>query len=207
MASLTDTLLDTPQPGTQRTITDNFWGASPQRHSLEAYWSFYFDQCMQALHDDGQHIQARTHQDVLEIVGFLRGGQPRDEIRHVLRQRFTKQHDNEDELVDNSIDLAAYLLLMIEFKDISYGVSGRSKLSWNGGSLQDCVASHFSILPALGHEGTKLPRTFNALNLERIAGVRVVPTSNLLDHLRLTHDDTRLLVFHYASFLKVQPQK
>jgi hypothetical protein len=207
MTSLTDSLLDTPQPATQRVIIKEFWSASSSKHALEPYWSFYLDQCKQALHDDGQHIQLRTHQGLSDVISLLRDGQNREEIREVLRRRFTKQHNNEDELLDNSIDLAASLLLMVDFTDFNYGVSGRSRLCWDIGSLQDRVALHFATLPALGHEGTKLPRIFNALNLDRVAGVHVVPTSNLLDHLRLTHDDTRLLVFHYASFLNVQSQR
>jgi hypothetical protein len=33
-----------------------------------------------------------------------------------------------------------------------------------------------------------------------------VPTNNLVDHLRLTDDDTKVCIFNHASFLKMQNQ-
>ena len=41
-------------------------------------------------------------------------------------------------------------------------------------------------------------------NVERIGGLRIIWTSNLADHLRLHDDDTRLSIFHHATFLHYQ---
>ncbi|KAH7384244.1 hypothetical protein DE146DRAFT_622504 [Phaeosphaeria sp. MPI-PUGE-AT-0046c] len=182
------------------------WGTSSRKDTLDAYWAFYRIQCERALHDDGRHIQCRTHKDVQEIIKMLQAGHSRCEIRDILRHQFTKQHANELTILNNSIDLAASILLMIEFADDPYRFSGARRLCWERGSLKDCIANCFDSPPKLGHEGTKLPRMFNAVSLQRIAGVHVVPTSNLLDHMRLTHDDTRLLIFNNASVLKRQSQ-
>ncbi|KAL9629110.1 MAG: hypothetical protein Q9164_007017, partial [Protoblastenia rupestris] len=49
----------------------------------------------------------------------------------------------------------------------------------------------------------KLPKGFNAPNLERIAGIRVAWTSNLADHLLLKDDDTKVMVYHHGTFLEL----
>ena len=48
----------------------------------------------------------------------------------------------------------------------------------------------------------KLDRIFTTRNLERIAGLQIIWTSNILDHLRLMVDDTRIAIYHHASCLE-----
>ncbi|CAO2655365.1 Nn.00g104290.m01.CDS01 [Neocucurbitaria sp. VM-36] len=211
MASPAASLLDALHPSTKALISNTFWGPqstwSLSRHDNDpfgAYWKFYHRECERALHDGGRHVLARTHQDLLDVVAALKRGESRETIQLDLRKKLTKTHDNEDELVDRSIDLAAGLWLMVDFGNTPYGFCGRRQLQWSGQSFKDCVASGFDSTPWLGHKGVKLQRVFNALNLDRIAGVEILPTSNLLDHLRLIDDDTKLYVFHHASVLKCQ---
>ncbi|KAF1943745.1 hypothetical protein EJ02DRAFT_432910 [Clathrospora elynae] len=213
MASPASSLLDTLHASTKEGIAHALWGPPPDLGPLHhegdpfgAYWRFYRQECERALLDGGRHVLARTHQDILDVIAALKKGQLRDDIRKTLRLKLTRSHDNEEELVDRSIDLAASIWLMIDFGHMQYGFSGRRQLQWNSEPLADRVASSFSSPPSLGHKGVKLQRVFNALNLERIAGVEILPTTNLLDHLRLTDDDTRLYIFHYASVLKSQSQ-
>jgi hypothetical protein len=89
----------------------------------------------------------------------------------------------------------------------SQGFSGRSEILWKGASLQEFVAHFFGEGPVLGHEKVKLDKIFIARNLSRIAGVEILWTDNLVDHLRLTDDDTKVHVFHHASFLEFQQQR
>ncbi|KAF2126636.1 hypothetical protein P153DRAFT_388669 [Dothidotthia symphoricarpi CBS 119687] len=213
MARAASPLLDPLDAPTKIIILDALWGPISiqghqvrNSHTFEAYWAFYHRSCEHALYDGGRHVLARTHEDIVDLAHLLQEGRSRDIIRGVLRLKLTKAHDNEDELVDRAIDLAANLLLMVDFDSIEYGFSGRQQIAWSTGSLGDCVASFFGSAPVLGHESVKLHRVFNALNLGRIAGVEIVPTTNLLDHLRLTDDDTKLYIFHHASFLKHQSQ-
>ena len=49
----------------------------------------------------------------------------------------------------------------------------------------------------------KLPRSFTAANLEKIGGIEIRWTNNLADHLLLRDDDTKLMLFHHASALKL----
>lgn len=213
MARAAAPLLDPLDQPTKNSVLDAFWGRPSFQSSqlctgnaLEVYWAFYHRTCEHALYDGGRHVLARTHQDIVDLISLFKEGLPRDTIRQRLRLKLTKTHHNEDELVDRAIDLAASLLLMIDFGSIEYGFSGRQQLEWSTEPLKDCVSSYFESTSVLGHEGVKLQRVFNALNLDRIAGVEIVPTTNLLDHLRLTDDDTKLYVFHHASFLKRQSQ-
>ncbi|KAH7083683.1 hypothetical protein FB567DRAFT_89983 [Paraphoma chrysanthemicola] len=204
MTSPANELFNTPLQPLKQEIYDVFWGQPIRDSGSEAFWIFYARQCEYALHEDGIHVQARTHEDIIEVVRLLKAGCKRSEIRDVLRPRFRETHNNKEELMDRSINLAANLLLMINFDDVPYSFSGRHQLLWHDGTLPACLQAHFSHPPALGHEGIKFQRVFHAMNLERFAGVQIVPTSNLLDHLRLTHDDTRVHVFHHVSFLRVQ---
>jgi hypothetical protein len=208
MASLTASLLDVLHNSTKECIAHDLWGSPPDSSLLlrdsdpfGAYWRYYQQECERGLHDGGRHILARTHQDILDIVAALKIGQSRNQIQQSLRSKLKKSHENEDELIDSSIDLAARIWLMIDFGNMQYGFSGRRQLQWKSEPLKDRVTSHFSSPPSLGDKGVKLPRVFNALNLERIAGVEILPTPNLLDHLRLTDDDTKLYIFHHASVL------
>jgi hypothetical protein len=115
--------------------------------------------------------------------------------------------DEQDELLDGSIELAATVLTMIDFGHFQYGFSGRKPLEWSTGSLQDVLAKHFSDPIQLGHSRVKFEKTFISLNLVRVAGLDIVWTDNLADHLRLTDGDTRVHIFHHVSFLELQRKR
>ena len=103
------------------------------------------------------------------------------------------------------IDLALRLWLMIPigcFRQIS--VPG-SELEWRQGSLYDGIAAQFA-KSSLVKESVSLGKVFNARNLDRIGGLRIIWTNNLIDHLRMHDDDTRVSIFHHATFLIYQKQ-
>lgn len=52
-------------------------------------------------------------------------------------------------------------------------------------------------------ENTTFPVGLTLANLELIAGIQVVWTSNFTDHLKLTCEDTKVMVFHQLSFLEL----
>jgi hypothetical protein len=207
MTSQTASLLGPLQPDTKIAITRHFWGGQPDLIIPEAYWVFFADECQGALHDGGAHSLARTHDDLIETVTSLKSGHLRHETQDLLRHKLTKVHENELELIDNTIDLCASLLLMTDFGQTEHIFSARRKLDWTSGTLQECVSLGFDRTPSLEHKGIKLERTFNAESLSRFAGLKIVPTTNLLDHLRLTNDDTKVHIFHHASFLNHQLER
>ncbi|RMZ71089.1 fad-type 2 [Pyrenophora seminiperda CCB06] len=211
MASTATSLLDAPDPLTKEQIIKQLWGILPDQLNYShyddpfgAYWRFYNEECKNALHDNGRHVLERTHQDLLDIVHSLQKSETRDEIHRALRSKFTRPHQNENEILDCSIAFAAKIWLMADFGHMQNGHSGGRRLQWESDSLEECLSKGFPSTPLLGHNGVKLQRVFNALNLKRIAGVEVVPTANLLDHLRLYEDDTKLYVFHHVSVLRCQ---
>ncbi|KAK7963978.1 hypothetical protein PG988_010952 [Apiospora saccharicola] len=128
-----------------------------------------------------------------------------DEIRNSLRTKLLKkQHDNESELLDNAINLAASLLLMCNFGTTPLGFSGRTELGWTQGTLQDFLADHFGKPPVPPQGGIKLEKTFVARNLNQIGSIEIIWTENLIDHLHLSDNNTKVQIFHHASFLEYQ---
>ncbi|KIN00704.1 hypothetical protein OIDMADRAFT_125293 [Oidiodendron maius Zn] len=81
--------------------------------------------------------------------------------------------------------------------------SSRSSLQWNDSSLRECAASYF-YLARPEYSGIRFSRGFDAWALDEKAGISVQLTDNLVDHLRLVDNDTKVLVFHYASYLGAQ---
>jgi len=173
--------------------------------AVEYYWRYYSKECSQALQDGGRHVATRTHRDIADCARKLRDDMPRRDIRNSMRWKVSRHHVNVDEMLDNSIDLAASLLLMTNFGCYPYGFSGRRQLCWKGeNSLRHFVRDHFAYRSELACEGVKFEKVFTARNLERIAGLTTVWTDNLIDHLRLTDGDQRVHIFHHASFLEYQ---
>jgi hypothetical protein len=160
--------------------------------------------CAHALIDSGRHVAIRTHADIVEIAAQIQAGRTKAEIKYAIRKRLTSQHRDEEEILENSVNLVSSLLLMIHCSHFSYGFSGRTRLQWVQGSLRQNVAHHFAGSPVLSHEKVKLEKYFTAINLSRIAGLEIVWTDNLIDHLRLSDDDTKVHIFHQAAFLECQ---
>lgn len=179
----------------------------PDLSSLDTYWAYYSRECINALHDGGRHVATRTHADITACAAKLRSGMVREDIKASLRSKLSTHHENEEEMLDNSIDLTASLLLMANFGSYSYAFSGQNRVFWNQGSLRDFVQKYFEPERKLANETVKLEKLFKASNLDRIAGLQISWTDNLADHLRMTEDDKRVHIFHHASFLEAQRQR
>ena len=130
----------------------------------------------------------------------------REGIKSSLRLSLTSSPTvNSDEILSNTIDLAVRLWLMINIGDFQKILMPGRPISWSQGSLQNLITSIFCEKNVL-KERVKLEKLFNAHNLSRIAGIQIVWTSNLADHLRMQDDDTRVAVFHHVFFLENQLQ-
>lgn len=143
-------------------------------------------------------MSIRTHREVLGIAADLLQELPRENIRASLKPEHA-------ELLNGSIDLTARLISMMDIGTLQYGFSGRKGLVWNQGSLKDFVHDHFNH-PVMLRQDVKLEKVFNARNLDRIVGIKVEWTDNLADHLRMMDDESRVAIFHHASFLKLSPR-
>ncbi|KAK3311832.1 hypothetical protein B0H66DRAFT_603705 [Apodospora peruviana] len=184
-------------------IAEGFWKTpSKEVRDLDAYFNYYTKQCeIMALWDGGCFTSVKTHKDILRIAKVLKGpiGRERVSCRFLNGKNPTMPDGKQD---GRAIDLAARLLLMIEFGFLEHvaPLVGRP-IEWSHGTIQSHIARCFPNAPVLGHEGVKLGSIFNAMNLEKIAGVEIVWTDNLVDHLHLLNNDKQVAVFNHASFL------
>jgi hypothetical protein len=191
-------------------IINNLWGEDYKVQDFaqiasrtESYFRYYQTQCELVCH--GNECSSRTHEDIIQIVQLLKAQTAtREDVKSSLRIKVPKpEPEGVEEMLNNSIDLAVRLWLMVNvggFRRIL--MPGRS-LHWTEGCLRDFMMSKFSPQKVL-KDHVKLEKLFNALNLSRIAGIQVVWTSNLADHLRMQDDDTRVAIFHHAFFLENQ---
>ncbi|PQE16259.1 fad-type 2 protein [Rutstroemia sp. NJR-2017a WRK4] len=175
----------------------------------EIYFAYYTDQCSLALHDGGRHILLRTHRDVVDIASHIKCSLSREDIVQILHSKFpTTLPSSKDMLANASVDLAARLLLMMDFGCPQYGFTHQTQITWATKSLNEAVKEYFSTSsgPNRGssQDSMRLERVFSARNLERIAGIQIEWTTNLADHLRLTDEEDKISIFHYASFLECQ---
>jgi hypothetical protein len=177
-------------------------------HQCDKYFSYYAEQCRLALYDGGQHILPRTHRDVIEMAAHLRNSVRRHELKDILRPNLPDPPPSDaDEILDNTIDLTARLLLMVNVGSFQYGVSENSQLSWRDGTVNEFLQGRFRVNKVLEGTSIKLEKIFNARNLQRIAGIQIIWTDNLADHLSMRDDDTRVAIFHHASFLQCQERR
>jgi hypothetical protein len=118
-----------------------------------------------------------------------------------LKALFTSKSEQEQEILNNSVDLAARLYLMINVGEVKYAVSSGTSWIWHEGNLKNFLSAKFGFPQVLNGGNLKFEKTFNAYRLKRIAGIKFEWTNNLADHLRMT-DDKTVEIFHHASFLK-----
>lgn len=197
-------------PGAVRQeIITRLW-TSPQRldieaepHVYQAYFEYYENACATFLEDE--HA-ARTHWDIVRIVSYLNsnGSEEKSKIRTQLCHAYPHL-SNDSRRMDNSIELAARLWLMINIRS-STSIVSRSSLIWpESSSLAEVIRARFGTIPPF-RPTSKLTfsRLFNVCNLERIGGFRILWTDNLLDHLALDDDGMNKAVYVYYHVTVLQ---
>ena len=179
--------------------------------SLDAYFRYYTQQADLFVHDTGNHVDIRTHQHVVDICEILKDDLDRDQSQEKTWQRsLTMRTNKEANATDASLDLVIRLALMIEVGNIPNGFSGSTPLLWKQGKLSQLLSEHFNPKTIPIDEGLRLGKVFTARNIQRIAGIKVVWTDNLVDHLKLfdaDDDDLGVMIFPHASFLVVLLEK
>lgn len=205
-----------PCPRTKKKLAAELWSqgsidtevSAVTQPDLQPYWDYCTKECRRALDDGGRHVALRTYGDIVDCVHMIKDGKDRGDIAERFRERLTNYHSNQDEMLENSVNLAASLLTMISFCNYSFGFSNRSHLRWREKDLKSSIQAHFQAGVSRSAKGSvKFEKIFVARNLCRIAGLQIVWTDNLVDHLRLSDDDRRVHIFHHASFLELQKQR
>jgi hypothetical protein len=201
-----------PDPKARCAIVNKLWQLSLNLENLEqdyhgfnSFFEYYNREISVALREGGSQMMIRTHQDLINIVYELRDVQAtRSALKERLRGRLpVAETEVSDELICNVLDLGARIWLMTSIGTFrgTFAPSRRT-LQWQDNeSLTSLLGQQFSHqMKCTGH--VKLERLFNARTIEHIAGIKITWTNNLADHLRLLDDDTRVTIFHHASFLK-----
>ena len=195
LPSLQDPLQKEVHPDIEDDIIDGLWPGvvwAKQERDWKLFLSYYTQQCKHALHDRGKHVLLRNHQQVLlDTTGQFIQLAPKEESMFNMKQLFTSKSDREQEILNNSIDLAARLYLVINIGDSQYAVSSGTSLIWDKGSLKIFRQTISKTLASWVTATSKLENTFNACSLERIAGVKLKWTNNSIDHLRIIEADEK----------------
>jgi hypothetical protein len=144
-----------------------------EKDDLRALLRFYTIACKFALTDEGRHLWAKTHRDVLNISEEIWLGRDRKSIHQWLETRIPNpKPSNTTESIANSIDLAGRLLTMIGIGKPSFGFIGYDELIWEDGSLRDSIHHYFNESRGCS-DNVRLERVFNVRNLERLASVKI----------------------------------
>jgi hypothetical protein len=170
-----------------------------------AYFNFYNRECSLALVEEGQHLYARSHEDLLQIAQLLRTEPTEEEVKFRIRQRFTQHRPIADEeaMLIGSIRLATRIFAMINTGPLLPNmISGHRSIPWSDETLCDAVHAHFEDDLDSDFENCILGSDLTARNIDRVARISIVWTDNLVDHLRLVERDKKLCVFHHVSFLR-----
>ena len=158
--------------------------------NYEAYFSYYKDQCRTAICDDPH--SSKSHQDIVELAQSLR-------ISHLTKSASTPQITDDEKYWS---DFTVRVLTMIDVGELRQGLRiGQASRTWGGGDLQEFVNETFE--PKQLPDEQRFEQLFNARNIDRIAGIRIMWTCNLADHLKLEEDDTIVKIFSHASFLEL----
>ena len=210
-------------------IMQDLWPDRATLSSKELYlvWDAYFEHYTRhcnTLFPPTQSLRkdAITHRELLQFIHLLEGAADREKIRK-LPQDETKRSELARKIQGNSwrfpagsgydatmndlIVLSARILTMTTLAGppVSFD-KWRSMcvLPWDIGSLQNAVHSYFNQSPGIPIQSKDdivgVDLTF--YNIERVSGIKMIPTDNLLDHLLLVDEDKKLCVFHHVSFLK-----
>ena len=175
-------------------------GANDTEDPYNPYFSFYEGQYASVTRYGAQGLWTGDHEELLNVIRYIKAG---DETRESIADKLHEHRIVADEAsTDDMIALAARLLLMLSIGNPKHCLTlGQTMTDWKSGTLKELVGDHFSSTPVLS-DHVKLPKQFNALQLVKIAGVRIAWTNNLMDHLLLQEDDTKVYIFHHASFLQ-----
>ncbi|KAJ3467967.1 hypothetical protein MRS44_005531 [Fusarium solani] len=172
---------------------------------MSVYFEYYSNQTRRFLLDGGRHIRVKAHSDVAEVAQNIITGSTREDLHQKMCDEAPSNHQlSKVDAIDNTINLCASLLLMTEIGQSQIGLSGQTPVRWEGNSLETTLSEHFIPQKALTVDNAKLGKLFTGRNLSRIGGIKIIWTTNLADHLRLTDDDQAVFVFHCTSFLRFQ---
>ena len=170
-----------------------------QCDSFSAFFTDWYDeQCETAASD----VSAKTHREILTILATLQVAVSAQTPRAAAIDSLCSRGEDRCK-VGASVDLAARLWLSAAVGSFKHAWTPGYRIAWHDTQCLKVAIQQTLSSTKLHNETVKLPKIFNAANLERITGIQVVWTSNLADHLALKDEDTKVMLFHQASFLEL----
>ncbi|KAI4210005.1 MAG: hypothetical protein LQ351_007112 [Letrouitia transgressa] len=180
---------------------------------FESYFARYSNLCNLAVLRNRQ-IEVLTHGQLLEAISQLRSPAWPRETTHIIAALVIKesQTDVDRGFAETLIDLAASVWSSIAIGKFPGDISNDEPVEWRQGALFTRLSDpefSGSLVGKLfsGHYATnevvKLPQSFTAAYLEQVGGIQIRWTNNLADHLLLKDDDTKLMLFHQVSALRL----
>jgi hypothetical protein len=210
-------LLTTPMPPElKQRILSEFWGvtnseaeSSKERRLVERYHEYYTKQVHLMLYDGGQDAPTWTHNDVFDIMTRINNSHSRQEISSDLQTRLKEEDETASgDTVDRLIDLSARLCVMTSFGHAPFAAERQTSVPWTQGNAKEVLYQHFTQQRVLTVEPRfKLPKIFTAHNIHRMAGLKIVWTPYLNEHLQLLDHDESLAIFHHIDFLNIHRKR
>ena len=175
--------------------------------AFESYFNRYAILCKMAA-NKVRAIENVNHWQMANIVTLLHV--PSLTKEQVLEQCLVLIKGTDERMEWNSfdvgvilVDVAVHLWLMLSIGRFPGDISYDEPILWDLGESQDALLKRHFSSKHQSDDFVKLPQTFTAAHLEQIAGIEVVWTNNLADHLLLKDDDTKLMLFHQVSILQL----
>lgn len=178
-------------------------------NGYESFFTHYARLCKLAANKD-REVEKVTHWHLVEIITLVKN---HDSTREEVAATFTQDPvvPRSEHLAGTLVDLAAGLWLMLSISKYPGDISYDEPIDWRDheklmetqhglskGPVDKSFSHHYSSTDLV-----KLPQAFTAAHLEQIGGIKVIWTNNLADHLLLKDDDTKLMLFHQVSVLKL----
>lgn len=192
----------------QKALISSLWACNRDPDSgncvdrFSAFFAYYKDQCRATERDE--HA-ATTHQDIVDIVSHIT--QHFTDSKDVLRTSLYRAHPEKfqnNQGLTNSIELAARLWLMINYRSSTSTnfISLQTSIPWpETESLSNVFHNWFNTsAPQYCTSKIRFPKLLNGRDLERIGGIRIIWTDNLLDHLAI--NDNAVSLFCHVSVLR-----
>ena len=170
-------------------------------NGLSAYFNDWFEEQCEAASGE---VSIETLDDLLDFIAYL---QTTNSAEGNAPRKLSSSSGSFDAATNASLTLAARIWLSISVGSLSHYVTPGQEFvlwenNWEHSKLSKAV--HDTLWPKVQTaEKVKLPKVFTAANLETIAGIRIQWTSNLADHLSLRDDDSKVMLYHQASFLEL----
>ncbi|KAL8669840.1 MAG: hypothetical protein Q9168_005592 [Polycauliona sp. 1 TL-2023] len=169
-----------------------------------------FDMLRRAAANRHRAVDHCTFVDLIWVVKILNTNEsPREELEKVVATRLDKSIDHSllgSVIIDFTVSIRSLMIVGRSAGDVSYDdfVVWEPFMYLHPGlnNLQPNLLNATFPSPAF-LDTVKLPQSFTASNLEKVGGIRVLWTNNLADHLLLRDDDTKIMLFHHVSALRL----